>query len=60
MTILCWKGENPRDGSGVVLCGLCSSLSIRLDGGSRQMHLGVLRLRFVCSIGPEYVSAHCG
>ena len=47
MTILCWKGENPRDGSGVVLCGLCTSLSIRLDGGSRQMHLGVLRLRFV-------------
>ena len=36
MTTLCWEGENPRDDSGVVLCGLCSSLSIRLDGGSRH------------------------
>ena len=47
MNILCWVGKNLRNGSGVVLCDLCSSVSGHLDGGSRQMHLGVLCLKFV-------------
>lgn len=57
---LCWEGENLNDGSGVVLCGVCSSLSIHSSAGICQTHLDVLCVKFVWSISHEYVSARCG